>query len=640
MSRIHSDFDSALSMSCGEYAGSRVRISGVKSRVELNQACGLALSWDRTSGRYAVELSSASSERERIALKPENLELIPIEPTIHEVAAQAGLTLACSTSSATAWQFSDGDHLIQPAAAIGIRGGSRPRGCGAYALRTISPGERLLVETPLLAWSKQHGGQSLEEAVARLGIGARRDYWSLCQSLEHGARRTAIGTWRSNALPMYDAAGNAAAFRLLSRLNHCCKPNAHAAWNVTLQRATLHALAPIDPGEEIVIHYGGGGEGATREQRQAALRRAFGFACCCDLCSLDPDLAAESDRRQLELASLGRRLQSRPADTLALVSRRLILMAEEGIRTSWDTYGSAMHFLGSRGDGKGAAQWGSRAAMCAAIALGKDSVVVRNFTQSFAGREEEWIAAGKSLKEHGYVILDGFCGAHAAGDLTAQLTALYRTARGTSEFRHGAVGGGPEGIGDDVRNNDSIRGDRRALIDVTDPRAPGLHSAFFMVDQMLGMMARGAGVGELMAITHRSRPMFTCYEGGAKYIRHIDNPDENGRLITCILYLNEGRKADDGGELVLYPCPTGRTRKGSASAGPPVMVEPLLDRLVCFWSDERTPHEVLPAKSERLAVSVWYHNRLPSQARVDVGRLVEAEEEKRRCEAKWNRTTH
>ena len=386
------------------------------------------------SGRYAVELSSASSERERIALKPENLELIPIEPTIHEVASQAGLTLACSTSSATAWQFSDGDHLIQPAAAIGIRGGSRPRGCGAYALRTISPGERLLVETPLLAWSKQHGGQSLEEAVARLGIGARRDYWSLCQSLEHGARRTAIGTWRSNALPMYDAAGNAAAFRLLSCLNHCCKPNAHAAWNVTLQRATLHALAPIDPGEEIVIHYGGGGEGATREQRQAALRRAFGFACCCDLCSLDPDLAAESDRRQLELASLGRRLQSHPADTLALVSRRLILMAEEGIRTSWDTYGSAMHFLGSRGDGKGAAQWGSRAAMCAAIALGKDSVVVRNFTQSFAGREEEWIAAGKSLKEHGYVILDGFCGAHAAGDLTAQLTALYRTARARPSF--------------------------------------------------------------------------------------------------------------------------------------------------------------------------------------------------------------
>jgi len=41
-------------------------------------------------------------------------------------------------------------------------------------------------------------------------------------------------------------------------------------------------------------------------------------------------------------------------------------------------------------------------------------------------------------------------------------------------------------------------------------------------------------------------------------------------------------------------------------AGGDVDVEPLLDRCVIFWSDHRTPHEVLPAQSARWAVSVWY----------------------------------
>lgn len=54
-------------------------------------------------------------------------------------------------------------------------------------------------------------------------------------------------------------------------------------------------------------------------------------------------------------------------------------------------------------------------------------------------------------------------------------------------------------------------------------------------------------------VTMRTPAMATCYPGGgAKYIKHVDNPDDNGRRLTLILYLNPAWTAGDGGELRLY----------------------------------------------------------------------------------------
>ena len=38
--------------------------------------------------------------------------------------------------------------------------------------------------------------------------------------------------------------------------------------------------------------------------------------------------------------------------------------------------------------------------------------------------------------------------------------------------------------------------------------------------------------------------------------------------------------------------------------------QPLLDRLLIFHSDERTPHAVLPAAEARFAVTTWYYDEL------------------------------
>jgi hypoxia-inducible factor (prolyl hydroxylase) len=37
-----------------------------------------------------------------------------------------------------------------------------------------------------------------------------------------------------------------------------------------------------------------------------------------------------------------------------------------------------------------------------------------------------------------------------------------------------------------------------------------------------------------------------------------------------------------------------------------VDIEPILDRMVFFWSDRRNPHEVQPSFRTRYAITIWY----------------------------------
>jgi hypoxia-inducible factor (prolyl hydroxylase) len=95
----------------------------------------------------------------------------------------------------------------------------------------------------------------------------------------------------------------------------------------------------------------------------------------------------------------------------------------------------------------------------------------------------------------------------------------------------------------------------------------------------------------------RTKIMATCYpQNGARYVAHYDNPNRNGRKLTVILYLNESWQPADGGVLRI------KTKQVQAD------VAPLFNRLLCFWSDRRCPHEVLPtaAHKNRYAITIWY----------------------------------
>jgi SM-20-related protein len=90
---------------------------------------------------------------------------------------------------------------------------------------------------------------------------------------------------------------------------------------------------------------------------------------------------------------------------------------------------------------------------------------------------------------------------------------------------------------------------------------------------------------------------YAIYPAGAFYRRHRDRfRDDDARVISCALYLNEDWSAADGGALRIHLDPGARD------------IVPTGGTLACFVA-ERFEHEVLPSARERLAVTGWFRRR-------------------------------
>jgi len=193
--------------------------------------------------------------------------------------------------------------------------------------------------------------------------------------------------------------------------------------------------------------------------------------------------------------------------------------------------------------------------------------------------------AAAQLRGHGFVVADDFHGSDAARMLRGGLQQL-------PSWVHGRLGG--------AASNSVLRGDLVAWPDTT---LPGLRAWLHELDSLVAALrALLPRPEELAGVTAREPPMASCYPTGAKYIRHYDNNCEgaegdcNGRRLTAVYYLNDELTDADGGHLRLI----GR-------CGRAFDVLPRLDVLVLFWSDRRTPHEVLPNRgTPRFALTCWY----------------------------------
>eukprot|EP00912_Choanoflagellata_sp_UC4_P000981 UC4_evm3s607 len=218
----------------------------------------------------------------------------------------------------------------------------------------------------------------------------------------------------------------------------------------------------------------------------------------------------------------------------------------------------------------------------------------------------------ENLRKNFFCVLDDFLGDDH--NVVDRLYTEVKDRKIQGELKRGVLGGGKTGENLSYQHG-QVRGDLVRWYSGQETGWKELPRYMQKIDTLINEMGAslpGLLPGQLSGINHRSDAMVTCYpSGGARYTRHCDNQcnrevnlsgvgkgsDCNGRRLTAILYLNKNYSSDLGGHLRLFE-PDGETIKAT--------IEPIANRLVLFWADRRVPHEVLPAKFERFAVTLWY----------------------------------
>lgn len=191
------------------------------------------------------------------------------------------------------------------------------------------------------------------------------------------------------------------------------------------------------------------------------------------------------------------------------------------------------------------------------------------------------------MKYYGICVMDNFLGTQLGDRVLEEVEVLNQSGK----FRGGQL------VSQKNIPSQRIRGDKIAWVEGREPGCKNIGALMAHIDETVMHSAANGQLGDCV-INGRTKGMVACYPGnGAGYVRHVDNPNGDGRCITCIYYLNKNWDVKkQGGMLQIYPEGKNVVAK----------IEPLFDRLLIFWSDRRNPHEVKPAYATRYAITVWY----------------------------------
>ncbi|KAL4238082.1 hypothetical protein ACF0H5_002794 [Mactra antiquata] len=164
------------------------------------------------------------------------------------------------------------------------------------------------------------------------------------------------------------------------------------------------------------------------------------------------------------------------------------------------------------------------------------------------------------MNEQGYCVLDGLF----RKSLINKALADIKKAAAADSFSRGKLEGGvTSGDVDKQVVNSGIRSDKIMWIEGTEENLPGLNNIVSKMDEILW-----------------------------EFNRFLKNK-----------YFINGRTKEDGGLLRILP----------SESDDHVDIAPIENRLLFFWSDKRSPHEVQPAFKTRYAVTVWYMDQQERQ---------------------------
>lgn len=191
-----------------------------------------------------------------------------------------------------------------------------------------------------------------------------------------------------------------------------------------------------------------------------------------------------------------------------------------------------------------------------------------------------------ALADAGFAVAPGFLPSEAVGALRG--AAMRRRAAG--EFRAARVG---RGAG--AQREAAIRGDEIRWLDAADASAPE-RALLARFDALRDALNRTLFLGLVEIEAH-----YAVYAPGAGYARHLDRfRDDDARVVSLALYLNDAWRPEDGGALQLFAA--------EREAEPQREITPCGGTLVAMRSDAIW-HEVAPARRERWSIAGWLRRR-------------------------------
>lgn len=191
--------------------------------------------------------------------------------------------------------------------------------------------------------------------------------------------------------------------------------------------------------------------------------------------------------------------------------------------------------------------------------------------------EDQWLSWIDQLSEDDHVVIDNFIE-----------EGVYQTARSflMEKLEDDTFAKAKIGPGSEEQVVSEIRGDYIYWLDRN--RDTTLLPFFGLIDETIQVLNRYCYLSLSGFEFHLAH-----YPAGSFYKRHLDQfKSRSNRMISMIIYLNEGWKPGNGGELKIFQ------DKGD------LIVEPLARRCVLFKSDT-VPHEVLKTQVSRYSLTGW-----------------------------------